>query len=129
MKRFTVFMFIFIIIMFGLLVLQIFLSRAKNKFLGLIIPAVTLIYSFIATFGNMIYDGKNTLSIVVVFIVFNIPTFILLAVYGATKSGMKKAEQAEKEKTKMNIKDFLCKEYPRGDILWLINRKTAEKQY
>ena len=54
MKRFTVFMFIFIIIMFGLLVLQIFLSRAKNKFLGLIIPAVTLIYSFIATFGNMI---------------------------------------------------------------------------
>ena len=98
MKRFTVFMFIFIIIMFGLLVLQIFLSRAKNKFLGLIIPAVTLIYSFIATFGNMIYDGKNTLSIIVVFIVFNIPTFILLAVYGATKSGMKKAEQAEKEK-------------------------------
>ena len=106
MKRFTVFMFIFIIIMFGLLVLQIFLSRAKNKFLGLIIPAVTLIYSFIATFGNMIYDGKNTLSIVVVFIVFNIPTFILLAVYGATKSGMKKVEQAEKEKTKMNIKDL-----------------------
>ena len=129
MKRFTVFMFIFIIIMFGLLVLQIFLSRAKNKFLGLIIPAVTLIYSFIATFGNMIYDGKNTLSIVIVFIVFNIPTFILLAVYGATKSGMKKAEQAEKEKTKMNIKDLYFKEYLRGDILWLINRKTAEKQY
>ena len=54
----------------------------------------------------MIYEGIITLSIVVVFIVFNIPTFILLAVYGATKSGMKKAEQAEKEKTKMNIKDL-----------------------
>lgn len=97
---------IVIFIMFALLVLQIFLSRAKNKFLGLILPIITLGYSLFAVLGGMIYDGTGVLSIVIVFIVFNIPTFILLAVYGATKSGMKKSEQEEKEKTKMNIKDL-----------------------
>ena len=49
MVNFSMMTFLFFIVLpIGLCVLEIFLSRMDNKYIGLILPAITFIYSLIA---------------------------------------------------------------------------------
>lgn len=94
----------FIIFLAGIIILQIFLSKRENKWLGLILPAISVIFSIIGALGLAFYDSTEQIIIgcIVVFLLWNIPTAILAAIYFACREKIKK----NKEIDKMNIQDL-----------------------
>ena len=119
----------------GGIFLQIFLSKKENKWLGLILPILTLCISLtavlsMAAFNNehktttrtIFQDGRVVEEITedtvrkpsyaagagiigaaaLIFITYNIPTVVLLVIYAACRSGIKK----NAELNKMNIQDL-----------------------
>ena len=90
----------------GVLALQYVLSKSESKWLGLIIPAISVMYSIIMVCGLVYYDGMKMsqmiFSVASVFLMANIPTAVLLAIYLAVRRGKRKY----KEMDKMNIKDL-----------------------
>lgn len=114
--------FIFLLIIAGCIVLQVYLSKRQSKWLGLILPGIFLLVSLIAVFSITAYttmtvteNGKTVekivsakdwgsviLQSVVVFAECNIPTIILLGIYAGCRE--KKKKKAELEK--MNIQDL-----------------------
>ncbi len=121
---------IFLIFIAGAVVLQIFLSKRQNKWLGLILPLICLSFSLIITFGNIMFsattstedsyvengvvtkvikqkistiDIEQSAIITLTFLfIYNIPTIILLAVYYACREKIKRKKELEK----MNIQDL-----------------------
>ncbi len=120
----------FLVIVTGIIALQIFLSKKQNKWLGLILPFICLIFSILAVSGittfstftvteqfvsengevvnNVIStaDKGEIISIIItaisVFLLYNIPTVILLAIYYACRENLKRKKELEK----MNIQDL-----------------------
>jgi hypothetical protein len=90
----------------GIVMLQIFLSKGENKWLGLILPVISVIYSLMAVLGMAIYANQTTVERITqdifVFLLLNIPTAILIAIYFACREKYKK----KKEIDKMNIQDL-----------------------
>ncbi len=89
-----------------ILLLQIFLSTRTTPWLGLILPGIQFILASIIGIGKLLYDLQTTfpviLSDLLVFILYNIPTAILLAVYWACRKKYNRQLQLEK----MNIQDL-----------------------
>jgi len=110
MERISANLIILILILIGIAALQIFLSKKENKWLGLILPAINVLFSVIAFLGMVsgmaFYGGESLGQIIImilsVFIMFNIPTFILLAIYAACREKLKKNREIDK----MNIQDL-----------------------
>ncbi|MBN7773096.1 hypothetical protein [Clostridium aminobutyricum] len=106
MFRTTIALIAVLLIIVGIVFLQIFLSKKKNKWLGLILPLLCLGYSFLMLLGIMVYDSMGAGEILalfsVTFITANIPTIVLLAIYAACREKFKK----DKEIEKMNIQDL-----------------------
>jgi len=125
--------FFLLIFVVGGILLQIFLSKRKNKWLGLILPLLCLLLSIIPVLSVPMYtSGELTmqqlapngtvieesiieqhqqpivntssaiLQIIIIFLLYNIPTAILLVVYFACRESIKKNSQLEK----MNIQDL-----------------------
>ena len=96
---------IFFLIFFigGLAVLQVFLSLRKNKWLGLILPLLNLLYAFFASFGQMLYTG-DILPILVTFMMLSIPAIINMIIYFACRERVKAKNRSEIEK--MNIQEL-----------------------
>lgn len=65
----------------GIILLQIFLSRAERKWPGLILPIISFLFSFLYPF-NMV-SGTPIWKVFVVWLLGNIPTIIFLAIYFA----------------------------------------------
>ena len=89
----------------GSVVLQIFLSKKENKWLGLIQPILSLLITLFYTAG-MIVPPTVTFGFIIQtlwgFLLTNIPTFIYLAIYFACRGKQRKKKQLEK----MNIQDL-----------------------
>lgn len=99
--------FIVYLLMAGLLVyLQIFLSKKEIKWLGLILPILSFIYSIFVLLGvgafEAIGENNNLINSILAFFISNIPTIILLFIYSKIKKKMK----MDSEIDKMNIKDL-----------------------
>lgn len=98
--------FIFIAFLGGIILLQIFLSRAESKWPGLIFPGISFLFSIFGVLGMAVYRVQTTLEVIIqtffAFMYFNIPTAILLAIYFASRGRAKK----NKEMDKMNIQDL-----------------------
>ncbi len=103
MSKALVFLVAALIFIVLLAALQIFLSMSKNKYLGLIIPAINLLVAAFMSFGNMIYTG-DIAPILAAFVLFLIPAFINLAIYKACREKVK--EKNKQELNKMNIQDL-----------------------
>lgn len=86
-----------------LLALQIFLSMQKNKWLGLVLPVLNLLFAAFASFGNMMYTGEIA-PIIMVFLMLSIPAVINYAIYLACRAKVKEKNNNEIEK--MNIQDL-----------------------
>ena len=101
---FTILM--FIIMVAGPIVLQLFLSRKENKWLGLILPALNVIISIMAVLGMAFFEKPSIFEIIIqvlmLLLISNIPTAILIAIYFACREKLKK----NKEIDKMNIHDL-----------------------
>ncbi|ERT64735.1 hypothetical protein [Peptoniphilus sp. BV3AC2] len=106
--KFTLIFFIIYLLLGALVVyLQIYFSKMKSRWIGLILPGLTLIYSIIIVL-NIVepsVDISTTQRIAMVlsaFITSNIPTIILLAIYAAVRQKLKRKSEIDK----MNIKDL-----------------------
>lgn len=95
-----------LIFLAGIIILQIFLSKRKNRWIGLVLPAINVIFSIIAVLGMAFYGNKSIYQVIIqavaVFFLWNIPTFILIAIYFACREKLKKNKEIEK----MNIQDL-----------------------
>lgn len=99
-------LFILPILLGGVICLQIFLSTRENQWYGLILPAMSLLSSFLILIGMFAYNlmnyGNIFVSIIVTFYICNIPTIVLLIVYFACREKLKRRS----ELNKMNIQDL-----------------------
>lgn len=107
MVNFSIMTFLFFIVLpIGLCVLEIFLSRMGNKYIGLILPAITFIYSLIALLSFAIFDeattGEIVVSMLTTFLGTNLPTLILLGIYFLCRENMRRKRQLDK----MNKQDL-----------------------
>lgn len=124
---------ILLVLIVGGIFLQIFLSKKENKWLGLILPIITLTFSLIAVLGVSTYStqtatvqqisqdeegtlieetvieepnnlniGETILQVIIIFVLYNIPTMILLAIYFACREKIKRHSMLDK----MNIQDL-----------------------
>ncbi|MEG1547346.1 MAG: hypothetical protein RR232_08500 [Clostridia bacterium] len=97
---------IILIICVGGVLLQIFLSKKENKILGLILPLITFLFSLLSIFSVAVMDSMSAWDVFSMiagsFIVTNIPTIILLAIYFACKEKIRRKKQLDK----MNIQDL-----------------------
>lgn len=102
----TIATFILFALFIGCIFLQIFLSKKKNKYLGLILPMITFMCSLLSVLNVYappgVSKGEIFGTIATVFIGNNIPTVILMGIYLACREKIKVNQQLEK----MNIQDL-----------------------
>jgi hypothetical protein len=127
----VIFMIVLLLFLAGVIWLQIFLSKAKNKWLGLIIPSICFIFSIIIILSLAMYTATGTTTTktidgvvvtdktvisptekpsvismlataVPVFLIANIPTLIFLGIYFACREKLKLRNELDK----MNIQDL-----------------------
>lgn len=106
MKNATIMLFFVLVLLIGGVFLQIFLSKKKSRWFGLILPIITLLYSVLMVLGIAAYDGMTGgeifMLIASTFLISNIPTIILLGIYFGCREKMKIHSQLDK----MNIQDL-----------------------
>lgn len=127
-----IFIIIAMLVFIGLILLQVYLSKRNNKWLGLILPFIFLIIALFASITTPLYvvteeatvsyseNGQvveETISpassekpslatiiatIIPLFLLWNIPTLIFLGIYGVCRDQMKK----NGELNRMNVLDL-----------------------
>ena len=105
--RFTVNIIVFVgVICIAVPLLQWRLSKCASRLPGLVLPIITLLYALLAVCSYVVYDGQTVLSIalnlLLIFLLSNIPTFILLAIYFGVRSSLRKRSAIDR----MNIQDL-----------------------
>lgn len=97
---------VLLLVLFGFIALQIYLSKKENKWLGLILPAINVFFSIIVVIGMAFYGnesfGQIVMMVLSVLLIYNIPTFILVGIYFAGREKRKRNKEIEK----MNIQDL-----------------------
>lgn len=123
---------VFLTLVVGGIFLQIFLSKKKSKWPGLILPGITLLYSLIMILGFAVFQGMTTqeistqgevttqsittqigtaqgmtntqilIQVIITFLITNIPTYILLGIYFGCREKLPKNSPIDK----MNIQDL-----------------------
>lgn len=88
----------------GMIWLQVFLSKNRNKWLGLILPIIFFAFSLVNLLSIMDTGDtfKNIVLIIGVLLLSNIPTLILLIIYWVFREKIKHANEIDK----MNIQDL-----------------------
>lgn len=106
MKNATIALIFVLALFVGVILLQLFLSKKKSKWFGLILPAITFIYSLLMVLSIAIFNGMTGgeifLLIASTFLISNIPTMVLLGIYFGCREKMKIRSQLDK----MNIQDL-----------------------
>lgn len=97
---------LFLLICAAIISLQVYLSKKESKYLGLILPVISLIFSLMYVAGIAAFDSfsqvENYMALFIAFLVANIPTIILVFIY----LGIREKKNMKKELDKMNIKDL-----------------------
>lgn len=100
MNKIPISLIVLALLIFGAIILQIFLSKKESKWLGLILPSITFLYSLIIVLGQLMY--VDTISFIftalVVFIMANIPTIVLICIYFGCREKLKKKSELDKMK-------------------------------
>lgn len=95
-------LFCLIVFLAGIVLLQIFLSKRKNKWLGLIFPIISFMFSVLAVLNYVAYENQSTteriLQFMIILLLCNIPTISLLAIYFAGREKFKKKKVLDKMK-------------------------------
>ena len=94
---------VFIVLIVGGVLLQIFLSRRKSRWPGLILPLLTFLYALALTLNVTSTDGAFPWgALLATFLLGNIPTLVLLAIYWAAREKFRVKDQIDR----MNIDDL-----------------------
>lgn len=106
MQKVTILLFLVLALLVGGIFLQIFLSKKKGKWFGLILPVITFLYSLLMVFNistfNVMTGGEIFMLIASTFLISNTPTIVLLGIYFGCREKMKIRSQLDK----MNIQDL-----------------------
>ena len=97
---------LFLILFAVLTVLQVYLSRKSNKWLGLIMPIMLFFIAIIVC--TVILQNPRKIYVTTYFLTFllyNIPTAIYLIIYAICRESLKKAGKMS-QLDKMNIQDL-----------------------
>lgn len=95
----------------GIVLLQIFLSRRESRWPGLVLPSLTFLFSLCVTLGAALYAyvptehqsfGDILVPTLLLFLMYNIPTLVLLGIYFACREKYSRKKQLDK----MNIQDL-----------------------
>ena len=95
---------VLVVFVVGGILLQIFLSKRENKWPGLVLPAISFLWSLLYLF-NLMDTGsvvQNILMALFTVLLTNIPTLVLLAIYWAVREKYRKCSELDK----MNIDDL-----------------------
>ena len=106
MKRIAVNLIFVLVLLVGIILLQIFLSKRESKWPGLVLPILAFLYGLLYPL-NMIApsEGVNAgfiVQMIVVWLLGNIPTIVFLAIYFGCRGKQRRRKQLEK----MNIQDL-----------------------
>lgn len=94
---------VFLVFVVGGVWLQIFFSKRESKWLGLLLPLLTFLYSLVMALNVGAVNGAFPWGTLLAALVMgNIPTVILLAIYAACREKRKKRGEMDK----MNIDDL-----------------------
>ncbi len=95
-----------VVLLVGSIVLQVFLSRRESPWPGLVLPGLSLLLSLIPLLNVAVLPGSgagNVLTaLLLVFLLYNIPTLVLLVIYFACRGKYRRRREMEK----MNAQDL-----------------------
>ena len=95
---------ILLVLLAGTILLQIFLSKRESKWPGLVLPAITFLCSVLMMLNVTAMETVRAViaAVISVFIMGNIPTLILLAIYFTCREKW----HTHSEMDKMRISDL-----------------------
>ena len=95
---------ILLVLLAGTILLQIFLSKRESKWPGLVLPAITFLYSVLMMLNVTAMETARAViaALLSAFIMGNIPTLILLAIYFVCRE----KRHTRSEVDKMRISDL-----------------------
>ena len=103
MVRVTISLVFLLVLLVGIVLLQIFLSKREGRWPGLILPLLTFLYSLLMACSAVAYNGEIPWGAILASLILgNIPTVILLAIYAVCREKFRKQSELDK----MNIKDL-----------------------
>ena len=92
--------FLLLLIILGLIILQIYLSKRKNKWIGLILPIIAFLFGLLYPLNMMAPSEGMTANfifqLIMVWVLGNIPTVVLLVIYFICKSKRQPNNQIDK---------------------------------
>ena len=90
--------FLFVFGVCGSILLQVFLSKRENRWLGLILPIIAFLTSFIYLLNMMAGDNitQTIITAVSAFLLCNIPTAVYLVIYFACREKFKRKRDLDK---------------------------------
>ena len=104
--RITATLILAVLLIVGIVCLQIFLSKRESKWPGLVLPILAFLFGFLYPLNMIAPDEGVTVSFIIqmliVWLMGNIPTIILLAIYFGCRGKQRRNKQLEK----MNIQDL-----------------------
>ena len=103
MARVTTVLLLLLALLAGGILLQIFLSRRRSRWPGLVLPGLTFLYSIlmvlsVAAYGMVGESGFPWGPVLSSLILGNLPTLVLLAIYWAARERYRTRDQVDKMK-------------------------------
>lgn len=88
----------------GVVLLQVFLSKRESRWPGLVLPLISFLYALVLVLNAAYFVSMAhaVLTTVLVFVIGNLPTAVLLAIYFACREKRKKRDELER----MRIEDL-----------------------
>lgn len=103
MQRVTIVLIFTLALLAGMILLQIYLSKRESKWPGLVLPILSFVISFLYPLNMAIPSvGGFIIALLWGWIIANIPTYVLLAIYFVCREKYRKRKQLDK----MNIQDL-----------------------
>lgn len=104
--RVTVNLIVALLLLVGIILLQIFLSKRESKWPGLVLPIIAFLYGLLFPL-NMVAPAEGVtagfiVQMIIVWLIGNIPTIVFLAIYFGCRDKKLRNKQLEK----MNIQDL-----------------------
>jgi hypothetical protein len=103
MERVLIVLLFTLVILVGVILLQIYLSKKESKWPGLVLPIISFLVSFIYPLNMAIPSvGGYIFALILGWLIANIPTIVLLTIYFACRGKQRRNKQLDK----MNIQDL-----------------------
>ena len=103
MQRVAIVLIFTLALLVGVILLQIYLSKRESKWPGLVLPIISFLISFVYPLNMAIPSvGGFIVALILGWLLANIPTIILLAIYFSCRGKQRRNKQLDK----MNIQDL-----------------------